>query len=504
MEIPQSQESYYLNYVSAMKNIHYIASLLIGLLLGACSKDLGNYTYTDVNKISIDSLLLGDHYTERIYTVSFNDTLKLRPIISGSLSKKDTSNLVFEWEINDKIVSTFNKLAYVASDNYGRLNGRLRVYDKTTAIYTTYIFFVDVVNPYKLGYYLLAEAENGDAILYCRSTLKKNARFEQVQIPTLGYLGKEPINLLLSRKYGASFSDYYNRIVLGVNKAKYPVVVLDSREFQPTLLYNQSSYVGGADFIFDPVSLRASPVVDKLVVFATNRNGKIHTLWEGAISQAQVRTDLLDYQAAPNGFVYPYSLMNQIITIYDQKNKKIRLFRLNSTNPNVYFFERSIDDKTKDIDLAKDKEYIFASEAWGIDSTRFVYLMKSKSTLYAYKLGTSNTLEESAFTSIAETTVTNLDKLNFVSYDVMERFWYISIENIIYRASVLGLDLQPYIILPIGEVITRFHISHGQTMVATYDRVKKKSSVYIYTNDDLKLRYVEHGLEKVIDLNIGI
>lgn len=489
------------------KIIKKVLAVVVIIFSWSCSRDLGNYNYQDVNDISISGLLEGGHHTNRIYTISFNDALELRPAITGTLSKGDTSQLEFKWTVDGEIVSRHSKMAYIANKKYGKLLADFHILDKQTDISKTYSFFIDVINPYKIGHYVLSKKANGDALLYCRSAVKSDSKFEEVLIPALNPLGKEPICIGSVRKYGASASDYYNQITLGVRHAQYPVAILDSREFIPTLLYNSSSYVGEDGFTFEPVALTYSPVLSDLIIYATNSNGKVHNLWKGAISQAHLYNDPLDYKVDPGNFAQPYSYIQVLASFYDSKNHRIRAVGRNATNPVAYYFERNWGN-IKNINLTDGQEYLFGAEASNIDTSRFVYLTKEGNILRSFKMGvrSGTTYEASELVKIAETTVSNIADLSAIRYDISGRFWYIAIGKTIYRASVLGLDLQPYLTLPSSATgrITKFHIANGQIMAATYSDSNQKSSIYIYDSTGTNLLYSEHGLEQVVDLIVAL
>lgn len=485
----------------------YLYIMLAVTFFSACSRDLGNYNYHAVNEIMIDSLKAGGHHTNRIYTVSYGDTLKLNPTITGTLSGTDLSNLSFEWTIDGQNLAATNNITYVANKKYGKLLGMFTVLDNTTNIKTSYSFFVDVVNSYKLGYYLLSKKENGDAVLYCQSTIKAEPIFREVIIPTLTPLGKNPVSLSSSRKYGASSSDYFNQIVMGINDAKYPVSVLDSREFTPTLLYNNSSYIGSEGINFKPLSLSMSPVLSDLVIYAVNQDNKLYSLWKGAISLPICSTDPLNYEAAANGFANPYSYIQVTASFYDKKNKQIRFMGRDLLNPLSYTFTRMFTG-VKNINLTDGQEYLFGAEASGIDSSYFVYLTKKDDKLYSYKAGyiPGTSYQPAELVKIAEKTMPDLDKLAGIRYDISGRFWYVSIGRTIYRASVLGLDLQPYLTLPASDngSISKFIIDKGRILISTYNTSTRKSSVYIYDSANLTLINESHGLEQVVDLVVGI
>ncbi|MGE8381676.1 MAG: PKD-like family lipoprotein, partial [Sphingobacterium sp.] len=136
-----------------LKNLTYILFLAI-LLFEGCSKDLGNYDYKDVNTIAISGLLDNSHPTGRIYEVPFNDTVRLNPTVSGSLSGNDTSALIFEWKVDSVTVSKTKNLFYLANKRYGKISAEFHVTDKSTGTTTSYNCFLNIVNPYKWGYYV--------------------------------------------------------------------------------------------------------------------------------------------------------------------------------------------------------------------------------------------------------------------------------------------------------------------------------------------------------------
>lgn len=100
----------------------------------SCMKEKGNYDYSDLNEITIDTL--------NMRTLSQFDSLKLTPVISQS--KFDTEeNLDFLWywyrtDVDERIIDTLSterNLKYYAGDEPGKYGLRLKVTDRRTGLY---------------------------------------------------------------------------------------------------------------------------------------------------------------------------------------------------------------------------------------------------------------------------------------------------------------------------------------------------------------------------------
>jgi len=506
MEIAVWKEYYY-HKSKPMKSIKFfIYSLAVSIFLLSCSKDLGNYDYHEVNTLRITGLREGDHNSNRIYDVPFKDTLKLTPTITGTLSGTDLSNVTFRWKVDGEEVSTMNSLEYVADKEYGKLNADLAVTDTKTGIVTSYSFFVNVINPFKLGYYVLSKKPSGEAVLYCKSTISKREEFEEVTIPNIS-LGSNPITIDGNREYGNSSTDYYNRLVLGMKTAPFPIMMIDSREFLPTLLYNKDSYVGDKDeFMLAPQDVVTDRYQD--VIYMVN-NGKLHVLQKGGISLPVLGSDHLDYQISKGGMSGGTYYSPYLFSFYDSKNKMIRALDNGISSGALFTYINVHDDITKS-DLYKDQEHI-VSQLTDIDgSAKFVYLMKSSNKLFAYSVSYNADLKPTAFGKIAESTVPGNGVIRSASYDSDVNYWYLATDKAIYNASYLGLEFQPFITLPTNArgYITKYEMNQGKLMIVTFDpnyAGEKKSSVYIYDLNSMSLEIsMPNVVEEAVDIHIGI
>ncbi|RKE42510.1 PKD-like family lipoprotein [Sphingobacterium detergens] len=484
-----------------LKNLYYILVIVL-LVFESCSKDLGNYNYQDINAITIGGLLENSHPTGRIYEIPFKDTVRLNPVISGSLSGADTNALTFEWKVDSITVSKTKNLFYVANKRYGRIPAAFSVTDKSTGTVTSYHCFLNVVNPYKWGYYVLTQNKAKDASVYCLSTIAKKQSWEEVLFPQTQTLGRNPISISGTKKYGASASDFYNVITIGVQEAANPVTVIDSREFTPILYYNSSSYVGGGNFTFRPSQVISDHYFE--IIYVIN-NGKFHVLRQGKIALAAFAKDPLDYQVALNGIATPYGNGRLFMSVYDEKNKKVRVWD-NGMTGNEFLYVNDYKDIPGQ-EMMDGKTFLACSYA-NIPSINQIYLFRKDNQLYSYRLNYGEDYKPVSFDLLGEGPMPTSDPISYVYFDGQTSRWYMAAGKTIYMASYLGVEFQKYVQLPSDAPgnIVKFKILDGKLMVATNDpTANKPGSIYIYNANTMVLEQAhKHVVDEVVDLHLGI
>lgn len=484
-----------------LKNLYSILVIVL-LMFESCSKDLGNYNYQDINAITIGGLLENSHPTGRIYEVPFKDTVRLNPLVSGSLSGTDTSAFIFEWKVDSITVSKTKNLFYVANKRYGRIPATFSVTDKSTGTVTSYNCFLNVVNPYKWGYYVLTQNKAKDASVYCLSTIAKNHLWEKVLFPHMQTLGHNPLSISGVKKYGASASDFYNVITIGVQDAANPVMVIDSREFTPTLYYNSSSYVGGSNFTFRPSQVISDPYFE--IIYAIN-NGKFHVLRKGTIALPAFAKDPLDYQVAPNGIATPYGLGRLFMSVYDEKNKKVRVWD-NGMTGNEYVYVNDYQEIVGE-EMMDGKAFLACSYA-NIPSINQIYLFRKDNQLYAYRLNYSADYKPASFDLLGDGPMPTSAPISSVYFDGRISRWYMAAGNTIYMASYLGTEFQKFVQLPADAPgnIVKFKLLDGKLMVATNDlAASRPGSIYIYNANTMVLEQAhKHVVDEIVDVHLGI
>ncbi len=162
-----------------MKNISrfLICPILIIIVWSSCSKDLGNYDYTDANVISIttdkatvDPAVVINNDS---IVVKQNDSLKINILVTQT---KPSSDLAYEWLIVQSIVSNQNPTQYVVG-NTQQLRTKIllapnlyklvvRVTDKTTGVsfYKFYSLNIDTSPWGGEGWVVLQDQQNGSDI----------------------------------------------------------------------------------------------------------------------------------------------------------------------------------------------------------------------------------------------------------------------------------------------------------------------------------------------------
>lgn len=123
----------------------YIFLIITGLLFlfSSCMKELGNYEYTEINEIKIDSI--------KGYRVTQFDTLKILPTITQSL-ETDEGDLEYLWywyKANDekRIIDTIGyskNLAFYVAAQPGLYAARLKITDKRNGLFARKAFDVSV------------------------------------------------------------------------------------------------------------------------------------------------------------------------------------------------------------------------------------------------------------------------------------------------------------------------------------------------------------------------
>lgn len=138
-------------------------ALMVLLFASGCKKDLGNYTYTEINKVAIEDL-------EKSYTANYlEDTLKINPTLSFSLDKGDLDRYEYEWlcvsdDVNSSsrrtVIGTTKNLVYAVNLKPGSYVVYYRVTDKETGVNSQQSFKLVVITSSYEGWMVLTSIDN--------------------------------------------------------------------------------------------------------------------------------------------------------------------------------------------------------------------------------------------------------------------------------------------------------------------------------------------------------
>ena len=509
-----------------MKKLLNYIFLLSLLLCSACSKDFGNYDYSKVNDISIvEGVLAGDRVEHRIYRVIYEKELKIMPVVTGTLSGSDVSQLAFAWYIDGELVSEEQNLVFKADKKIGQVVGNLKILDKSSSISKSYNFFVDIINSFKLGYYILSENANQDAMLYTISSVDETPIVERLNVPSFNNLGKNPIYLGGYHVESVSdFRDYWNVIFLGVKDAKYPVMLIDSRRFLPFRLYNSSSYIGDGDFEFSPSQIWSDLESNNDHVYANNK-GKLHLLTRGVISEVKYPNDPWNYSMASNGLFRPSLYLSadyyssRYTAFYDNLNKTVRM--LSNKDGRLFSFNESHDDAI-DASLLDGHEFLFGSNyLYGEKVVMFTFITRKDNRLHCFEVGIDE-YGPSQMKELGSIDILSYAPITKILFNESRRQFQIAMGKTIYTMDAMAsnheLELREYVTLPADAKGNISDFSTGSMhdsnynpnllLISTFDQSfsgDKKSSIYIYNRYTQELFYsYENCVEQVKGLYVGV
>lgn len=148
-----------------MKNICSAGlKLAVILILSSCFKDLGNYSYKDINEIAIGDL--GGPY-DLLFKA---DTLKIAPEINLTMDDGDPDRYSYEWRIGftgegatRETISTERNLVYHVNLQPKSYTLYFNVYDKLTEVTWTKTTSFSVSSAMDRGFHIAGEDEEGFA-----------------------------------------------------------------------------------------------------------------------------------------------------------------------------------------------------------------------------------------------------------------------------------------------------------------------------------------------------
>ena len=150
--------------------VRFIIIVFLAYGLMSCYDDLGNYSYHDINEITVDSV-------RAFYTVDQFDTLKINPVLAGSMYS-DTSRFNYTWEVDGSVVGTSACLNYKVLNSPGEKYCRLIIEDKETGVKEYCYFNTTVVSTTAVDGILLLSNYQGYGELSFKRVDRENEEFQ--------------------------------------------------------------------------------------------------------------------------------------------------------------------------------------------------------------------------------------------------------------------------------------------------------------------------------------
>ncbi len=441
-----------------MKKIFFL-TIAIALFFQSCMKELGNYEYTDVNKIVIDSIKT--FYTIEQYTIP-----NITPVISQTI-EKDESNLSFYWTLETSAgLDTLCKNKIFDSELYippGDYYSVLFVFDNKTGLYSKVRFSIRVVSAIGEGLMVLSKKTgSNEAALTYFSTSNKVIKYPS-------FIGTDPVNIYYVRK-GASTvplvhvmcKDNLGGIVIN------PTTLTKFYNFKdffyiPNTVVNPQSYTNvWTQYKTLPSVYGSSYYSANFAEYVCNDN-KVHIRYAYGANQRMdapfLAPDDLGYFASPF-IIGTYN--GPSVFIYDEKNSRfleatsissnrLTKVKIKTTTPRVPFDPHSMGMKLKVLHAD-----------WGLSvgsNMRIYYIMKDTDNNKNYYVEVLTTNLNFAPSKIYELNIPIDSKTKFGCSVITPAFYY-SDKNKIYSFDVEVKSSVLRETLPDNEEITSMFVEH--------------------------------------------
>lgn len=156
-----------------MKKTFFLSSLIAGLGLIACSDDIGNYNYTDINEVSIDTEAPGCVEEGKTYEfIAYVDKFNFDPKINSTFGITDESAYEYEWRVipqsadwnevdESKItIARTRKLDFTVNLPPRRYSAFFNVTDKSTGVTWTTQFNLQISSLTNEGWLVLCNEDD--------------------------------------------------------------------------------------------------------------------------------------------------------------------------------------------------------------------------------------------------------------------------------------------------------------------------------------------------------
>lgn len=475
---------------------------VVCLLLGACAEDKGNYNYTLINEVTIDSIL-------STYSCEAGSRLYIKPDIKSL--DETTADLSYSWSIKDTEVSTDKILDITLPPlDYGQQLAALTITDNVTKMQYRRTFLLEIVNPFNWGYYFLTRKDDGSTeMAYIQAVPGDGPVLKDVKYATgCGdyEFGNEPSQLVGS--FGSLLGSYYWTITILTQEGNYPAIITDNATFTANSLITEESFSDqSAGYYFKPE--RNITTIQKEQYFVSEGKFLKYIMDSGTGLGKLYRPANHDreyYWSNPcfagNGLAFCY--------VYDELTRKFYVIEpYKTSNPalGIYADANAFDKVVEIADNLEIKgELIYTSVA--NYATKLNAYSIDADGIHTYSFDKSG----DGYSFLGETVLSfaNLnEKPAFaVGNGIAANHWYINSGNVIYYSPIEAPQLNIWKELPsdlgLGTIeFIGFSARGSRMVVVLYDEnspEKRKGSVIFINVEDKKITHTfPHILHHCVD-----
>lgn len=485
------------------------------LIMTHCSKDKGNYNYTDVNALTI-LRSDGKELDGTDYDIRLGKELLIKPEVKGTLGDEHKLSLQYYWILDKDTVANKEEL-YVNTGELGVGDkiGKLVVVDTETSLAQHASFRIRITAGISKGSFILTENEDHETTLVLRDLNPDEDYIYMKQMDGGFGLGKYPLGLEVSYGATSATNRQYKRVLISTREGENPIMAVDLKQFLPTLLYPQSGATLGGELLkpsyvwCNPRQLQSDNVNGITLI-----GGKCYNMASGLISNDVYAYDPLDYSFEEDAVCPSITLNGHYIAGFDKKNERIRVFG-NSLKGGGMFNQNF--DHLVDAQSTKGHAFVATTEMRIGDDLIWQFITKKDNEMFMHNVVMDLNIypyqPQKVMTIASKSVPQMVDAVHFV---FSGQFWYFAKGRTIYQCSRSGLDIVPYLTLPedgSGDIVSwNFDIQAASNFtkmgIATYNpssTKEYKGSYYLYNMVDKK--FDQQGLnviDKAVDIEVGL
>lgn len=488
--------------------------MLLGCLgISSCSKDLGNYDYTDVNNLTVVDAD-GDAISGRDYDIRIGKLLKIYPKVTGTLSKDDPKDLSYVWILDKDTVGRDPELVVNTNElGVGNKVGKLVVTDKNTRLSYSHDFGIRITAGISKGSFIFTENENGESTLVLRDLNPEEDYLYLNQFNGVT-LGKGPINLGIGYSATSATNREYKRILMSTKEGENRVMIADLKTFLPGIVYPYANgMIDGGNFSPSMVWCNPRTVSSNNLNGIVVEHGKVRNMASGLIGNDVYAYDPLDYDFGTNAVLASSGLNGYYLIGFDRKNERIRVFGNNLTGGGMFTMNY---DHLVNPQSTKGHSFVAAAEMDIPNGIQWQMLTRKGSDIAMHNVVLS--YEDFGIKSVTTSTTKVVPEMvEAVNFAFSGQYWYFAKGRTIYQCSPNGLDIAVYLTLPddgSGDITAwSFNLDGGagdftKMGIATYNSSSskaRKGSYYLY--DMVSKKFDQQDLnviDKAVDVEIGL
>ncbi len=431
----------------------YTVFAAIGVFAVACSADKGNYDYTTLNEVTIDSI-------NGTYTLEAGAQFYIEPDIKSL--DETTADLSYSWTIEGEEVSQERVLDITLPPlSFQTHLCALTVTDNVSGMQYRQTFNLSIVNPFNYGYFFLTEREdNSTEVAYIQAVPEEDGgpTMDDVKYVTScgDYIfGNNPSQVLGNFFYNSGAGGYQWNLTFLTEEGDNQVIMTDNLSFLPSTLISDANFIDQeSGYVFKP----EATVIDQMNNQYFISNGQFVRYVSGKLYRP-ARHDKEYYWSNP-----AFGARGDIFCwVYDEISHKyysIAAYTADDPAAGIYADEYAYD---KVLEPANNQEIegkiIYASDALnGLVHTGTVY-SAANDGIHVYSFTKTWRQDDPALISVDVLPLNNMSETTAFalgSVGISNRQWFFGTGTDIYYSPTTAPNLQPWLSLPIdlglGEI----------------------------------------------------